>query len=621
MAPSLSGAQSYWQDAAHSRMALVNEASANSTDAFSLVDDEITSMLEAIKAMRTFRNTFSPLVSKLLPEPLVHIFVLCIENISPETISKILYSKERIRVRPSWIALTQVCQHWRNIALQTPTLWTNLAGEFGDQWLWEMVERSKAAPVTFTSITSKFDKSVLPSIMHRVRRISIVMREEHRFDDIVDAMKTPAPLLECLELSDKTFSADSFRQSLPTDAFAGVAPHLRRLYLGACTFPLVIPISPIVLCLTELKISSSHKMKKAIPTPAEATFHSHLFSALPLMNSLENLTLIYCLPHSSRIRSHILDSILPLAKLKHFALCDDTLDCGSFLSHLRISSGTQVTLQLDTCYYDGVSIVDASESVIAALRLQPVIRQSFQTLMISLTPAKPPNDAKLGMYAWKKSISPTGSSDFSICFAGSFLGGSQIRQSLLSIQAICRVLSFEDIRHVTFNEQPCSGETELLMPDPFEGMQFGARFSSAVYRASLDILKGFAQLGTIQVRNKIQLSVLISALMETEVSGSFPGVHTLVLAGMDFSLPNTPGSRSLERETDNLLEKLTSCLRQRKALVAETKLCIMHCLIPEKWVQRLEQEVTIEWQGGRRPSPGNGELADGGSEGPATAVE
>ncbi|TFY69733.1 hypothetical protein EVG20_g3017 [Dentipellis fragilis] len=599
MVQTLSRAQSYWLDAAHSRMALVKEASSsnNPTGALSLVDDEITSMLEAIRAMRTFRNTLSPLASKLLPELLAYIFGLCMEGVPPNISTKIMWARDKTRVHPSWIPLTQVCQHWRIVALQTPALWANLAGEYGDRWLWEMVERSKTAPVTFTSITSAFDKSVLSTIMHRVRSISIVS-EEHGFEDIMGALKTPAPLLEYLDISKHGIRSDVFNRSLPPDVFAGVAPNLRGLHLGACTFPLITPISPILLCLTHLKVSSHGKPKQMIPTPAEATFHSHLFSALPLMGNLENLTLIYCLPHSARIQSHIPGSILPLAKLKNLALHDDTADCGSFLSYLRIPSGTQVTLHLDTCYYHDVSIVHASESMIAALRLQPIIRQSFQTLMISLTPSKPPIDAKLGMFAWKDFVYPASSPDFAIYFEGSFLGGSQSRlsESLTLIQAICGVLPFEDVRSVYFNEQPCDGETQLLIPIGSENAQFGTTFSSAVFQASVDICKGFTQLETIQVGTRTQLSALMTTLSLSETEESFPGLRTLALVGLDFSSPDASESGgSLGQEADNLLGMLSSCFRQRKALNAEIKLHIKDCLIPEKWAQCLEQETEVVW--------------------------
>ncbi|KAF8559424.1 hypothetical protein OG21DRAFT_1368133, partial [Imleria badia] len=47
---------------------------------------------------------------------------------------------------PSWVNVSYVCCHWRNVALDCPTLWTYLFAT-SPRWTEELLARSKQAPL------------------------------------------------------------------------------------------------------------------------------------------------------------------------------------------------------------------------------------------------------------------------------------------------------------------------------------------------------------------------------------------------------------------------------------------------------------------------------------------
>ncbi|KAI0059864.1 hypothetical protein BV25DRAFT_1787573, partial [Artomyces pyxidatus] len=55
------------------------------------------------------------------------------------------------KISPEWISsTTHICRYWRQVALASPALWTDIAFDLGPRWLEEMVARSKAAPLSLS---------------------------------------------------------------------------------------------------------------------------------------------------------------------------------------------------------------------------------------------------------------------------------------------------------------------------------------------------------------------------------------------------------------------------------------------------------------------------------------
>ncbi|KAF8189677.1 hypothetical protein BJ912DRAFT_878727 [Pholiota molesta] len=111
--------------------------------------DSCNKLQTCILAMKLQRNGLLP-ISRLPPEIMCYIFTL------GQLPDRELYFGEPRRDRLDWINFTHVCRHWRDIALNSPTLWVDLpVGNF--RWVEEMLERSKGSgliievPPFFTS--------------------------------------------------------------------------------------------------------------------------------------------------------------------------------------------------------------------------------------------------------------------------------------------------------------------------------------------------------------------------------------------------------------------------------------------------------------------------------------
>ena len=85
------------------------------------IDDEIRSLEESIRALRSRRNALAP-VSSLPIEVLTTIFTLLH---GPVASSPLTRPKEKPDHLP-WIRVAHVCHHWRDIALNQPLFWSHV---------------------------------------------------------------------------------------------------------------------------------------------------------------------------------------------------------------------------------------------------------------------------------------------------------------------------------------------------------------------------------------------------------------------------------------------------------------------------------------------------------------
>ncbi|KAI0042526.1 hypothetical protein FA95DRAFT_1500023, partial [Auriscalpium vulgare] len=82
---------------------------------------------------------------RLPPELLAYIFALLASIDPPE-----LYTLP-MNGSPGWLAATHVCQRWRRVALEDPTLWAaNISVPFplGPRWADRFLSRAQDAPLT-----------------------------------------------------------------------------------------------------------------------------------------------------------------------------------------------------------------------------------------------------------------------------------------------------------------------------------------------------------------------------------------------------------------------------------------------------------------------------------------
>lgn len=238
---------------------------------------------------------------------------------------------------PTWVNVSYVCRHWRNIALHCPILWTyhfNLSL----RWTEELLFRSKEASlkICITPYTCRYDDEVfchrkpspLDALLRHTERIEELHLEVSR--SILPAtLSLRAPRLEILEIH----LYEHPRQCLAiTDADT---PVLQTLILSRCLLPWRS------LNLTRLK---TLVISDVCVPPLLNIFE--FFAVLGGMQDLTSLYLIDFLPSFSF--SHGALGLLPKSKLPRLALLVITSPLSmiiAFLHCVDIPSDAQVSLR------------------------------------------------------------------------------------------------------------------------------------------------------------------------------------------------------------------------------------------------------------------------------------
>ena len=142
------------------------------------------------------------------------------------------------------MARPHVSRHWREVALTSHSLWTDILVNMGIEWIKAMLKR--AGPTVPLSITvadhPEWDEGiynaldVFPTEMHRVRRLSVWGDFGELASVYARLADIPAPLLESLHFAkSERWDADcglSFE-----GIFAGQTPRLAFLHLDGVGFP------------------------------------------------------------------------------------------------------------------------------------------------------------------------------------------------------------------------------------------------------------------------------------------------------------------------------------------------------------------------------------------------
>ncbi|KAG6860682.1 hypothetical protein C0995_008674 [Termitomyces sp. Mi166 len=261
-----------------------------------------------------------------------------------------------------WIqSVSHVCSHWRAVALSNPNLWSNIR-LMNTAWTPEMIQRSKAAPLTITlwgalilrdsrgSYTAL--KEVIQSDLSRIRSLTLglvpvwVSPERHElflddekkrclnmFSELLPLLDQPAPMLECLEIN---LAETEVPKQLP-NAFVVGLPQIKHLRLEGWSL--------------DWKLSAFQNLKSLVisrlSTDSKPTINQLLdmLSRTPL---LETLTIVD--PDVLQLGSPSLpQDIAPisLGYLKHIDVSYSLSDCAFFFDHVIFSTqATIITIRL-----------------------------------------------------------------------------------------------------------------------------------------------------------------------------------------------------------------------------------------------------------------------------------
>lgn len=285
---------------------------------------------QSLRGLRSCRITLSS-TSRLPPEILTTIFTYIVE----EDTFKSHTGTPRPCGAPISMIVTHVCRHWRQVALECPTLWASL-NCVSANWLDIMFERSKKTTLVVIYGSPGLLRSCFQQIFSQLPRIKFLQLCSYPWEvnRILDCLSSQsAPLLQTFKFSVARKSHTRVFGPISDAIFKGRAPSLRNVELTECTFSWTSCIFSGLRTLDVRRIGSA-----SYPTL------SQLLSALRRMPELERLTLGL----SSRISEDTEPSDqVPLTRLKSIALDTCTLrNAVSLFSCLVFPVDVKIALNL-----------------------------------------------------------------------------------------------------------------------------------------------------------------------------------------------------------------------------------------------------------------------------------
>ncbi|KAF9466015.1 hypothetical protein BDZ94DRAFT_1319971 [Collybia nuda] len=162
--------------------------------------DKVESQLRRLRALHNMLTPTGRLPSEIL-SGIFHLLMVdeCLEDHANQL--------SAARLIPRWIVVSQVCAHWRGVALDCSALWTRLDSRNVEYWATETLARTGNAPlradIKVDDCTSMFEY-ILSASSRRIRHLSITKNEGGYFnspsvDGCVSFIEA-TPILETLDI-------------------------------------------------------------------------------------------------------------------------------------------------------------------------------------------------------------------------------------------------------------------------------------------------------------------------------------------------------------------------------------------------------------------------------------
>ncbi|TFK60889.1 hypothetical protein BDN72DRAFT_965470 [Pluteus cervinus] len=211
--------------------------------AFAQIEKEIATLQEGIRALLAFRNTFTP-TYRLPPEILTRVFSFV------RHVPKHNEREPNLQKLVQWITVTHVSQHWRNVAVGSPSLWSFICNSYPKHITQEWLRRAKDASLSlYWHQTPLSDPELVSRSLFRTCHLSLDLASIP-WNSLLPHLTSPAPLLESLAIA--ISYGHPKPSAIPDNIFSGTTPHLRRLQLQGCTID--IRCSSLFRDLTWLEI-------------------------------------------------------------------------------------------------------------------------------------------------------------------------------------------------------------------------------------------------------------------------------------------------------------------------------------------------------------------------------
>ncbi|KAF9564251.1 hypothetical protein CPC08DRAFT_705425 [Agrocybe pediades] len=316
-------------------MATVISHNHASADAVSIIDSKIKQHKQEILALMTQRNTYAP-ISRLPPELITLIFdwYKKVESIS----TKFQYSQPL-----RWTRCTHVCRLWRTIALNSPTLWTDIDLNHLN-WAKEALVRSRMAAlkISFQLMGFPGDNStteLAKDIIRQGSRLKDLSIRSHRpargkIEEILRSFPRSTPNLQSLEITHVSRSTKII--CLPSDRLCD-AEKLQRLSITGCGIDWVHHIlnkkTLTVLKLVNITSTSTISMPQFLQSLGDM----RSIQTLELKNAFSILV-----PHHTSMQSQRI--ALPSLRVLRLGECPAEI-LGFFFKHIALGKGVSMEIK------------------------------------------------------------------------------------------------------------------------------------------------------------------------------------------------------------------------------------------------------------------------------------
>ena len=193
-------------------------------NALARMDEEIHQQTLFLSNLRANRNSSLP-IFRLPPEMLAIVFIH-----GPRDYYESKCDHVEGASVPTWVNVLYVCRHWRNIALNCPTLWT-YPFHTSLRWTEVLLLRSKQAPLKISYTCCEGAPCVLDKLPEHIERIQ---------DLCLNLPRLPAELSLCAHHLEKLEIKCCQSARIPERSVAitdGNKPPLHILKLDSCRVP------------------------------------------------------------------------------------------------------------------------------------------------------------------------------------------------------------------------------------------------------------------------------------------------------------------------------------------------------------------------------------------------
>ncbi|KIM27039.1 hypothetical protein M408DRAFT_330202 [Serendipita vermifera MAFF 305830] len=301
------------------------------------------------------------------------------------------------------LSMTQVCRHWRKVAIALPMLWTSLYPTMSVRDVARSLRRSNGLPLDFT-ISGIQGTAGHWEHFHehigRCKRIAIKDIPPEWIADLQPWLDNPAPLLEELVLS-AVPSQHPISSDLDLTFFDQTTPLLYKVRLDT----IILPRSSfhLLLNITHLEFSFGHGPKIGCQIPSHR-YILDLLSCAPLLQ--DALIERYGTEHLPYFRTYPPDYTPTRVKLDHLRKM-----CVQGMAPIELGWMEYIDIPLNCCLKIGIDLAHHQNlaPLLALLDnpsngLRPLLRVQETMFTGSTSPGNPnarANDRdKLGIHLW-----------------------------------------------------------------------------------------------------------------------------------------------------------------------------------------------------------------------------